>query len=94
MEDVADFALAVVGHQVVEIAVVVGEVLGHFGLVGSGCLIMAGELVLVLLKELHRLLGDGAERQEADDAHAGGYQEVLELALIPVIGRQGNLPKR
>ena len=50
------------------------------------------ELVLVLEEELERLLSDGPVGHEADDAHAGRDQEVVDLAFVAVVGRHGDLP--
>ena len=53
---------------------------------------MIAELVLVLTEEADAPPGDGAEGQEADDAHAGRDQEVDRLALVAVVGGQGYFP--
>ena len=39
---------------------------------------------------LERLFGDGPVREEADDAHARCEEEVDDLALVAVVGGEGN----
>ena len=59
---------------------------------GSGNFVVILELVLVLEEELERLLSDGPVGHEADDAHAGRDQEVVDLAFVAVVGGHGDLP--
>ena len=43
-----------------------------------------------VVADLEGLLGDGPVRQEADDAHARGEEEVDDLALVAVVRGEGN----
>ena len=45
-----------------------------------------------IVADLEGLLGDGPVRQEADDAHARGEEEVDDLALVGVVCGERNLP--
>ena len=92
MENISHLSLLVVVDQVVVVLVVPGDV-GLLLLLGLPAGLVVGlEQMFVLFEPVQRFLSDGPVGQVADDAHAGGDEEVDHLALIAVVGRESLLP--